>query len=828
MNIGSVLNRMMLVIACLVTTLCMQGAEQRFYVYNATNGLADNSAQTILLTTSGRLVITTMGQINFYDGNRFTYIDPTTENIYPLVNYSGNYHIYFDRTRHLWLKDNHSVTCVDLYTEGFADSVEEVFKEFGCNEEVLDLFVDMSDVVWLLTKRGLYNVSTKQTYPVRTDLNLQDMEYYDEHLLMMFYDNGLLEITDLETGSKSYSGQPYDAVEAKTYSSSSVQKTIGNTVYQLRNGQDAGILMRFDIGEQTWKTILKTPYYLSNIVENDSVIYVPSAYGYWTYDMKTEQLEHINELQMASGGKLQTDINAMVFDQQGGLWIGTEKRGLLYSRPKAAPFKVYGWDNIRALELANILESLPEPQTSYRNRPVNCVFRDSRGWDWVGTSSGLQLYRSKTDRLPVVYTRKDGLLNNVIHTIIEDDLHNIWVGTSYGICCFLFEKDKLRYVNSYNQWDNIPSESFVNGMAFKQKDGTIVMQMLDHVIEFNPNKMGTVVENLAYDINPKLIRLRVNGNDIRTGEEVDGNVILPMAVPRMKEINLNYNQNSATLTFSSMNYFRPQQTYYRVRILGFDDTWRVLSIFNSGGLVDSKGLLHLPLVSLKPGSYTIQVQASMIPDKWDMEIYEWVVNVNEPWWRTRGVLLLFLLLLTILLGINTYYYMKNVGMRANRNAQERGVIRQIRRFAEHCNGQDSVLLEPVPEEYKGLETSSQSQLSPEFMSALEKILPVVLGKDEETMTMRELSEAAKMDLPAFYQLVLGNVYKNPRPMAKKLMLRKAESLLTTTEKDVDDIASECCFVSPNYFIGTFYHEHQMTPEVYRQHNSRLRKAVRFS
>jgi AraC-like DNA-binding protein len=301
-----------------------------------------------------------------------------------------------------------------------------------------------------------------------------------------------------------------------------------------------------------------------------------------------------------------------------------------------------------------------------------------------------------------------------------------------------------------------------------------------------------------------------------------------MAVPRMKEINLNYNQNSATLTFSSMNYFRPQQTYYRVRILGFDDTWRVLSNYNSGGLVDSRGLLHLPLVSLKPGSYTIQVQASMIPDKWDMEIYEWVVNVNEPWWRTRGVLLLFLLLLTILLGINTYYYMKNVGMRASRNAQERGVVRQIRRFAEHCNGQDPVLLEPVPEEYKGLETSSQSQLSPEFMSTMEKILPVVLGKDEETMTMRELSEAAKMDLPAFYQLVLGNVYKNPRPMAKKLMLRKAEGLLTTTEKDVDEIASECCFVSPNYFIGTFYHEHQMTPEVYRQHNSRLRKAVRFS
>ena len=294
----------------------------------------------------------------------------------------------------------------------------------------------------------------------------------------------------------------------------------------------------------------------------------------------------------------------------------------------------------------------------------------------------------------------------------------------------------------------------------------------------------------------------------------------------MKEINLNYNQNSVTLTFSAMNYFRPQQTFYRVRIKGVDDAWRVLTFFNSGGLVDSRGLLHLPMVALKPGSYLVEVQASMVPDRWDMEPYEWVINVNEPWWRTTGVMLLFGLVLLILLGINTYYYIKNVGMRANRNAQEHGVVRQIRLFAERCSRQDSVVLEPVPEEYKGMETSSQNVLTPEFISTMEKILPVVLGKDEEALTMRELCSEAKMDLPSFYQLILGNIYKSPRPMAKTLMLRKAENLLKTTEKDVEEIANECGFVSTNYFIGTFYHEHRMTPEVYRQQNSRLR--LRFS
>ena len=812
----------------LFLSLQLQARVDRFYVYNATNGLSDNSAQTILCTLSGRLVITTIGQINFYDGNRFTYIDPSTENIYPLSKYRGNYHIYFDRSRHLWLKDTHSVTCVDLITERFVDSVEDVFREFGCDTDVSDLFVDCTNVVWLLTEKGLYNVETKQNWPVRSDMNLQDLEVWDEKYLLLFYENGLLEMTDMEMGKRVYWGKAYGKDDEAHYGSSSVTHIVDKTLFQIRNGHNQGILMSFDLENHEWKTLIKTPYYLSNLAEHDSVLYIPSAYGYWTYDLSTEKVNHVQELTMVSGGKLLTDINAMVFDQQGGMWVGTEKRGLLYSRPVAAPFKVYNWENLRALELATMMESLPEPQTRYRDKAVNCVFRDSRGWDWVGTSSGLLLYRSSSDRLPVVYTRNDGLLNNVIHTIIEDGMHNIWVGTSYGISCLLIQDGNLRFINSYNQWDNVPSESFVNGKALRLNDGTITMQMLDHVIEFNPDKMITVTGGVMYDITPKLIRLMVNGNNLQTGDKLDSNVILDKAIPRMKEINLNYNQNSVTLTFSSMNYFRPEQTFYRVRIKGLDETWRVLARYNSGGLVDSRGLLHLPMVALKPGSYVVEVQASMVPDRWDMEPYQWVINVNEPWWRTTGVLLLFVLLLLILLGINTYYYIKNVGMRANRNAQERGVVRQIRRFAEHCSRQDSVVLEPVPEEYKGMETSSQNVLTPEFISTMEKLLPIVLEKDDEKLTMRELCAEAKMDLPSFYQLILGNIYKSPRPMAKTLMLRKAEHLLTTTEKEVEEIASECGFISPNYFIGTFYHEHQMTPEVYRQKNSRLRQAFRFN
>ena len=819
------LHRLLLTVGLLTAIQTASARDNRFYVYNAANGLADNSAQTLYCTLTGRLVITTMGQINFFDGQKFTYIDPSTENIYPLKDYWGNYHLYFDKYHHLWLKNTHNVTCVNLTTERFVDSVQEEFAEFGITQTVSDLFVDKNLVVWLLTEQGLYSVETKRYYKTRTDLNLQDVESTDGKTLLLFYDDGLMEAIDLATGKKLFDTRPYDAITATRYGSSSVLFADGQTIYQIRNGKKEGIMLTLDLESREWHTLLETPYHLNNMADEDSILYIPSEYGYWTYDRRTGTTAHEEMLKMADGSQLLTDINAVTFDKQGGMWIGTEKRGLLYSRPIASPFSVYTWEERRALDLATMIDKMANPQTDYRGRSVNCVFHDSRGWDWVGTSSGLLCYRDANDKLPQVYTRKDGLLNNVIHTICEDEGHNIWVGTSYGICCLLMTDGKLRYINSYNEWDKIPKESFVNGRSTRLADGTIVMQMLDHVIEFNPSKMRTITDNVSFEIYPKLVRLLVNGNDIRTGDELDGNVILERALTRTKEINLNYNQNSVSLTFSALNYFRPQQTYYRVRVKGLDDAWRVLSRYNSGGLVDAQGMLHLPLVALKPGTYLIEVQTSMLPDEWETVPYEWVVNVNEPWWRTTGMLALLGLLVFILLLANLYYYFRNTSMRATRNSEEQSVIKRIKAFAERCSERRGEVLEPTPEEFAGRGVDPQSELSPEFISTMIKMMPLVLSKDAGELTMRELSDEAGMDIQKFYQLVMANIYKSPRPLARTIMLSRAEELLRTTQKDIQEIADECGFVSANFFIATFYRQMKQTPEQYRGQKSIFQKRV---
>lgn len=810
----SVLVLIVLLLQCRLG-LYAQMPERTFTRYSAADGLADNSAHTIHCTKTGRMVISTMGQINFYDGQRFSYINPIDEEVYSLPEYYGNYHLYFDKFHHIWLKDTHSVVCVNLTTERFVSSITDIFKEFGVTGQVKDLFVDQDGNVWLLVDDGLYSVKDKKTIKLTQKQNLQDLEIVDDgKMLLLFYQSGLMEGYNVETGKIVVSKRPYDQEDAARYNKTSVLLHRGNDIYQTRNGAQEGILLQYDIKKQQWNELLRTPYKLTNLASKDSILYIPCEYGYWLYNLKSREFVHREGMKLDNGREVKTSINVMAFDRQGGLWIGTECSGLLYSRPFTAPFTQLTWDNPQALEYGNMAAASTQPN-QFRGRPVNCVYRDSRGWTWVGTAYGLQYYRSADNHLPKVITKRDGLLNNVIHSVIEDRMHNIWVSTSYGIACVQIKNGDVHFVNTYNLYDNVPNESFFNGQALCLSDGTIVMVATDHVVTFNPSKMSTIKEDGSVKLYPKLIKLMVNGIDIRTGDEMDGNVILEKAITRVYEINLNYNQNSLSLTFSALNFFRPCQTYYRVRVKGLIDDWQIFTSYNSGGMVDSRGLLHLPMMSLRPGSYEIELQASMNPYKWETTPYKWVVNVHEPWWRTSVMIVIYCVLLLLLIGVNTYFYLKNANMKAMRNSGEVNLLKRIISFSERCSLSGHELFEPSSEEVVGDDDINKNELDPEFIDMMVKIIPTVQKTNPKQLSMRLLSEEAGFEVKAFYSMVTSNIYKSPRPLAIKMMLDHAIMLMKTTDKSLEEISTTCGFVSPNYFTALFYRSFKTTPKEFR-------------
>lgn len=795
-------------------TLCVlaTGEDRQFKVINASNELADNSAQCVVCTKTGRIIISTVGNLNFYDGANFTHIDTRQDYQYQLPLYSGNYHLYFDRYHHLWLKNTHSVTCVDLLMEKFIANPDSVVRAMGCSEPVLDFFTDSIGDVWVVTEKGLCDIANNRTFQILRDRNLQDISVHG-NLLLTFYDNGEEIGIDLNTGGIAHRSKAYEWEDARRYASSTVCLNDGDVYYQIRNGNQCSVLLRFDLRTLQWRKIMELPYNLNDLSLRNGVLYIASAYGYWQYDTQTEEKTHVERLALLNGTKLLTDCNTLVFDKQGGMWIGTEQRGLLYARPTPPAFKSYTWEHPLAGKYAAMFEGVTQNITEFNGKKANCMYVDSRNWSWFGTTTGLYLYRSPKEE-PIVFSRQNGLNNNVVHSIVEDHDHNVWVSTSNGISVVMVRDGSPVFVNSFDQNDNVPDESFSNCKALCLDDGTIVMQALDHIVTFRPEEMRNLNEENDIRLFPKLVKILVNGSTVVPGEERDGNMIIDRAVSRIKDIVLKADQNTVSLTFSGLNYYRPLQTYYRWRVRELSEEWQTCSYYSASENIDKEGMLHLPFVGLKPGTYTLHVEASMFPDVWPDKPYEWIIHVNQPWWQATGVYIGIAAVILVFLVLNLIVFGRNTRMRAQRNNEELDVIRKIRSFVDRCNLLGKEPLMPTQEELYGDKNDTRNKLAPEFVELMMKLVPYV--QEHDNLTMRSLSEEGGIDIVRLYDVVTANIYKNPRELIRQQRLQAAARLLVTTDKGVNEIAQECGFGSPNYFIGSFFHQYKLTPGEYRK------------
>lgn len=788
-------------------------AEDRwiFRAITASDGLADNSAQTVKCTKTGRMTITTLGDVNFYDGASFWHINTEQADKYKLKNYRGYPRLNYDRYHHLWIKQTHNVMCVELNTETFVSHMDSLFVALGMKGQVLDVFVDNVGEVWLCGKDFVRAVGLNQQFPIRTDKNLQDVETLNGKDLFLLYGDGSLVCYDIKTGKQRYQNRAYGDEKVSKYSVSSVLQIHNDGFFQLRNGEKNGVLMYYHASRREWSTLLEVEGNLNNMAIHRDVLYIASQKGYYTYDIATGDIVHQKSLQLTSGRWMETDVNAVEFDRQGGMWLGTEQRGLLYARPFNAPFRTIHLEEPEAAQFYTLLSDL-QGIKEFNGKKANVMFIDSRRWTWVGTSTGLFLYKSPQAQ-PILISRRTGLLNNVIHTIIEDNMHNMWVASSYGISCMQIVDNEVKYVTSFNYEDNVPNETFIDGKALKLEDGRIVMQSLDHVVVFNPAEFHSLLSQQPIQMHPKLTSMLLNGTYVNAGTEVNGRVILTKAITRTAEINLNYDENTVTLTFSALNFARPLQTFYRVRIKELDDKWQTYAFYNSGGLVDRRGLLHMPLVGLRPGKYHIEIQASSVPDKFVGEPYVWVVNVYEPWWRSTGLLIAMALVLLALIVVNFLLYNRNTRLRVKRNSDEGDMVRRIQNFAERCELYDKETI-GYDENEMG-DADIESDLSPEFISIMAVVLPYIKEHGANKFSIRELVSLTGEEVSSFYQIVSSGLYKNPKAMTRVLRLMKVQEMLRTTDKTIEEIADDCHFETPNYMMSSFYHRFKMTPRDYR-------------
>lgn len=805
-------NRLLRLLLLFSVMLASQGgraddSQRSFFTFDSSYGLADNSAQTLRCTRTGRMVICTIGHVNFYDGTSFTHIDPAGSDIMELPGYNGHYHLYFDKHHHLWLKDKRQVTCVNLRMETFIRNVPAELAQMGVKGSVDDLFGDHDNHMWFRQGNQLFSPEYGKTFPVDERAELLDVDVHDSTLMMQFYADGRVAVFDMNSLRHLFDSACDDPAAGRSdYSRSAVVCHHEGVYYLIRNGRKGALLLSYRPEQNEWKLLLNTPYSLNNITPHDGLLYVASAQGYWTHDLTTHQQEHYATVQVGTGRQLQTDVNDICFDRQGGMWMGTERRGLLYARPYASPFRTLAIGTPEAAALLETIDQQQKGRAQQLPRHVNCVMRDSRGWTWTGTYSGLLLMKGDT----LTFTRRNGLVNEMVHSIVEDNNRNIWVATSNGISKLRVSEGSIAEIVNYDRNDNLPAESFVNDRMAKLADGTIVMQSIDHVVAFHPEHFHTT-EMRDMVLYPKLSRLLINGHEVEPGVEYEGHVIIDRAITRIQELSVNYDQNSLSLTFTGLNYWRPIQTFYRVRVSGIADEWRVYSYANSRGLVDRRGMLHLPLSNLAPGQYIIELQASMTPDNWSDTPFIWSVKVNQPWWRSTGVYVLLMAILLLLIGANILMMSRNTRLHLQRNNEEADMLRRILNYVERCREMQHDVL--MPNSQNRTDSTDDDR---EFVAMMLKLVPYVSERQGKYIGIGELAKTAGVDIGRLYDLMSANLYKSPLRTVLALRVAEAAEMLRTTTVSCDEIANQCGFVSPNFFIASFYRQYRQTPADYRK------------
>ncbi len=399
------------------------------------------------------------------------------------------------------------------------------------------------------------------------------------------------------------------------------------------------------------------------------------------------------------------NVWSVVEDSDGMIWIGTLGSGLQKFNPQNGQFTTF--DNSSRQQLSSefisslflgknnqlilgtaigitifdiqtghseILTGNRKGDQPFTNLNVNHAYEDSRGLVWVGTRSGLNIWDPGQDKITQLY-KNDGMADNVISGIIEDNQHNMWISTSNGVSNIIMDVDPetggyhLSFVN-YNEVDGLQSHEFNLRSVFKSSDGEIMLGGTNGFNIFNP-------ENIRYNTSqPRVLftGLKLFNEDVLVGAEYKGNRILPSELNRVKEVTFRYGQNVFSVDFSAMNYILPEKTTYAYMLEGFNTDW----------LIIDNGIHSVTYTNLAPGKYTLRVKAANSDGFWSEESTALPIRIKPPFWLSTGAYFVYAFLLISILLLARYMII--------RNEQQKYTMKQIELEAQRKHEMDDMKL----------------------------------------------------------------------------------------------------------------------------------------
>lgn len=241
---------------------------------------------------------------------------------------------------------------------------------------------------------------------------------------------------------------------------------------------------------------------------------------------------------------------------------------------------------------------------------------------WVGTFGGglnrLQVARGIVEH----FTVRDGLPNNTVYGILEDDRGRLWMSTNVGLARFDPENNTVR---TYGLDVGLQSLEYNSTAAHKGIYGEMFFGGVNGLNAFFPDEL---TEN-AHPPEVAIVDVRLSNQGVRARSGGLGSAAIHSADP----LRLGPDQTDITFDFVALHFQNPSQNRYAYRLDGFNSEW-----------VDSGTRRSASYTNLSPGRYTFRVRAANSDGVWNEEGASLAIVVEPPWWRTWWALLAYVLM----------------------------------------------------------------------------------------------------------------------------------------------------------------------------------------
>lgn len=350
-------------------------------------------------------------------------------------------------------------------------------------------------------------------------------------------------------------------------------------------------------------------YIVALMIDSRYRFWVCTSAGLYLFDHQTGHFE-LFSLREALKEDAEPWVTAICEDKQRNIWIGTAKGIVRLSQVNVRPFKmVHGY----------------EEKENIGARVVSALLTGTDGTVYVGYKNGFGIIPVGEDRITSFYTVKDGLCNDCIDCIVEDEKKRIWLGSISGISRYSRQQHVF-----YNYYISSSNKSV---MLFKN---TLFWGNNKSLTYFEPE----ILTSATIASKTLLTGLEVDNKQINIGEKIKGQVVLDSNIASIDHLELVNANRDFSLLFNNLAFSKDLQKY-SYRLYPYQKDW----IVSEAGKVS--------FTNLSAGYYIFEVK-TLFPNNTEGDVTALPITILPHWSQTVWFRLLLIFSVLFLVGYIFY------------------------------------------------------------------------------------------------------------------------------------------------------------------------------